>query len=128
MLSPEGTAQVPREFGGKTAGCNPAHRSSPRSMLVTIADEDPVACLQRLESDRANQPFTRVDPEACQGSDDLFGAGLHSEAGQGVLDRLRLADALPCQPEGDYLQRAGLPSFWFRTQPPPSDQALTSLA
>ena len=25
----EATAQVHREFGGKTAGCNPAHRSSP---------------------------------------------------------------------------------------------------
>jgi ADP-ribosyl-[dinitrogen reductase] hydrolase len=36
----EATAQVHREFGGMTAGCNPAHRSSPLSMLDTIANED----------------------------------------------------------------------------------------
>ena len=36
----EATAQVHREFGGMTAGCNPAHRSPPLSMLATIADED----------------------------------------------------------------------------------------
>ena len=36
----ETTAQVHREFGGKTAGCNPAHRSPPLSMLASIADED----------------------------------------------------------------------------------------
>lgn len=35
---PEATAQVHREFGGKTAGCNPAHRSCPLSMLATISD------------------------------------------------------------------------------------------
>jgi ADP-ribosyl-[dinitrogen reductase] hydrolase len=40
----EATAQVHREFGGKTAGCNPAHRSSPLSMLTAIADEDLAAC------------------------------------------------------------------------------------
>jgi ADP-ribosyl-[dinitrogen reductase] hydrolase len=34
------TAQVHREFDGKTAGCNPAHRSPPLSMLATIADKD----------------------------------------------------------------------------------------
>ena len=36
----EATAQVHREFGGMTAGCNPAHRSPPLSMLATIADDD----------------------------------------------------------------------------------------
>src|SRR5882672_6432981 len=29
MPAPEAVAQVHREFGGKTAGCNPAHRSPP---------------------------------------------------------------------------------------------------
>jgi ADP-ribosylglycohydrolase len=36
----EATAQVHREFGGMTAGCNPAHRSPPLSMLAAIADDD----------------------------------------------------------------------------------------
>jgi ADP-ribosylglycohydrolase len=36
----EATAQVHREFGGMTAGCNPAHRSPPLAMLAAIADED----------------------------------------------------------------------------------------
>jgi ADP-ribosylglycohydrolase len=36
----EATALVHRELGGKTAGCNPAHRSSPLSMLAAIADND----------------------------------------------------------------------------------------
>lgn len=36
----EATAQVHREFGGMTAGCNPAHRSPPLSMLAIIADEN----------------------------------------------------------------------------------------
>lgn len=40
----EATPQVHREFGGKTAGCNPAHRSPPLSMLASIADEDLAAC------------------------------------------------------------------------------------
>lgn len=40
----EVTAQVHREFGGKTAGCNSAHRSSPLSMLAAITDEDLAAC------------------------------------------------------------------------------------
>lgn len=37
---PEAAAQVHREFGGKTAGCNPAHRSPPLSMLASLAAED----------------------------------------------------------------------------------------
>lgn len=40
----QATAHVHREFGGRTAGCNPAHRSAPLSMLATIADEDLDAC------------------------------------------------------------------------------------
>jgi len=38
MPAPEATAQVHREFGGKTAGCNPAHRSPPLPMLAAIPD------------------------------------------------------------------------------------------
>jgi ADP-ribosyl-[dinitrogen reductase] hydrolase len=41
--APEATAQVHREFGGRTAGCNPAHRSPPLSLLAAIPDEDLVA-------------------------------------------------------------------------------------
>jgi ADP-ribosylglycohydrolase len=44
MPTQQTTAQVHQEFGGKTAGCNPAHRSSPLSMLAAIADEDLAAC------------------------------------------------------------------------------------
>src|SRR5207237_761882 len=40
MSVKEATAQVHQEFGGKTAGCNPAHRSPPLSMLASIADDD----------------------------------------------------------------------------------------
>ena len=40
----EATAQVHREFGGMTAGCNPAHRSPPLSMLAAISDEDLAGC------------------------------------------------------------------------------------
>jgi hypothetical protein len=42
--------------------------------------------LQHLHLDLTNQPFTHVDPKLYQGSNDLDGAGLHSEAVQGVLD------------------------------------------
>lgn len=35
----QATAQVHRECGGMTAGCNPAHRSPPLSMLAALADE-----------------------------------------------------------------------------------------
>ena len=47
-LSPsEASAQVHREFGGKTAGCNPALRSSPLAMLASLADDDLPGCLLR---------------------------------------------------------------------------------
>jgi len=54
----EATAQVHREFGGKTAGCNPAHRSPPLSMLATIADDDLTACAM------AEARLTHLDPLA----------------------------------------------------------------
>ena len=40
----EATAQVHREFGGMTAGCNPAHRSPPLAMLASLADNDLPGC------------------------------------------------------------------------------------
>lgn len=40
----EATAQVHLEFGGKTAGCNPAHRSGPLAMLASLADADLAGC------------------------------------------------------------------------------------
>jgi ADP-ribosyl-[dinitrogen reductase] hydrolase len=44
MPAPEATAQVHREFGGKTAGCNPAPRSCPLSMFAAIAADDLAVC------------------------------------------------------------------------------------
>jgi len=44
MSSSAASAQVHREFGGKTAGCNPAHRSSPLAMLASLADDDLPDC------------------------------------------------------------------------------------
>ena len=40
MPAHEATAQVRRESGGMTAGCNPAHRSPPLAMLAALADEE----------------------------------------------------------------------------------------
>jgi ADP-ribosylglycohydrolase len=40
----DATAQVHREAGGMTAGCNPAHRSPPLAMLASLADHQLVAC------------------------------------------------------------------------------------
>jgi ADP-ribosylglycohydrolase len=40
----DATAKVHREFGGKTAGFSPAHRSPPLSMLAAIADQDLAGC------------------------------------------------------------------------------------
>jgi ADP-ribosylglycohydrolase len=39
MSASEASQQVHREFGGKTAGCNAAHRSSPLAMLATLVDD-----------------------------------------------------------------------------------------
>lgn len=44
MPPQEATLQVHRELGGKTAGCNPAHRSPPLAMLAAIVDEDLPGC------------------------------------------------------------------------------------
>jgi ADP-ribosylglycohydrolase len=40
----EATAQVHRETGGLTAGCNPAHRAPPLAMAAAITDADLAAC------------------------------------------------------------------------------------
>jgi ADP-ribosylglycohydrolase len=52
------TLQVHREFGGKTAGCNPAHRSSPLAMFAAIPDEALVACAM------TESALTHYDPLA----------------------------------------------------------------
>ena len=44
MSASEASAQVHREFAGRTAGCNPAHRSSPLAMLASLADDDLPGC------------------------------------------------------------------------------------
>ena len=44
MSPSEAPAQVHRESGGRTAGCNPAHRSSPLAMLAALADEALPGC------------------------------------------------------------------------------------
>jgi ADP-ribosylglycohydrolase len=44
MSAPEAAAQVHREFNGQTAGCNPAHRAAPLSMLASLADDDLPRC------------------------------------------------------------------------------------
>lgn len=40
----EASAQVHRELDGQTAGCNPAHRSSPLAMLASLTEDDLPAC------------------------------------------------------------------------------------
>jgi ADP-ribosylglycohydrolase len=54
----EATAQVHRELGGKTAGCNPAHRSPPLSMFAALADEAIDGCA------RTEAQLTHYDPLA----------------------------------------------------------------
>jgi ADP-ribosylglycohydrolase len=54
----EATAQVHREMGGKTVGCNPAHRSPPLAMLASLADEDLAVCAH------AEARLTHYDPLA----------------------------------------------------------------
>ena len=56
--SGDATAQVHREFGGLTAGCNPAHRAPPLAMLAAIADDDLTACVM------AEARLTHYDPLA----------------------------------------------------------------
>jgi len=62
--APEAAAQVHREFGGKTAGCNPAHRSSPLSMFATIADEDLATCAMAEARLTHNDPLAGEVPAA----------------------------------------------------------------
>ena len=52
------TAQVHREFGGRTAGCNPAHRTPPLAMLAAIDDDDLTGCAM------AEARLTHHDPLA----------------------------------------------------------------
>jgi ADP-ribosyl-[dinitrogen reductase] hydrolase len=47
METEEVSAQVHREFAGRTAGCNPAHRSSPLAMLCSLTDDDLPGCAIR---------------------------------------------------------------------------------
>jgi ADP-ribosylglycohydrolase len=44
MSASQASAQVHREFAGKTGGCNPAHRSSPLAMLAWLTDDDLPGC------------------------------------------------------------------------------------
>jgi ADP-ribosylglycohydrolase len=58
MPACDAAAQVHREFGGKTAGCNPAHRSPPLAMLASLPDEDLAGCA------KAEARLTHHDPLA----------------------------------------------------------------
>lgn len=58
MPTQEATSQVHREFGGKTAGCNPAHRSPSLAMLTSLVDEDLAGCAM------AEVRLTHYDPLA----------------------------------------------------------------
>lgn len=52
------TERVHRETGGRTAGCNPAHRAAPLAMSAGIADADLAACAM------AEAGLTHHDPLA----------------------------------------------------------------
>jgi ADP-ribosyl-[dinitrogen reductase] hydrolase len=54
----DAAAQVHREFGGHTAGCNPAHRSPPLAMHAAVADDDLAGCA------KAEARLTHFDPLA----------------------------------------------------------------
>jgi ADP-ribosyl-[dinitrogen reductase] hydrolase len=56
----EATAQVHRDAGGMTAGCNPAHRSPPLAMCAAVADDDLAGCVI------AEARLTHFDPLAGQ--------------------------------------------------------------
>jgi ADP-ribosylglycohydrolase len=58
MRVQEATARVHRESGGRTGGCNPAHRSPPLAMLASVADEDLAAFAM------AEAGLTHYDPLA----------------------------------------------------------------
>jgi ADP-ribosylglycohydrolase len=44
MPATAATVQVHKEFGGKTAGCNPAHRPPPLAMLASLTADDLAGC------------------------------------------------------------------------------------
>jgi ADP-ribosylglycohydrolase len=44
MSAPAAAAQADRESGGRTAGCNPAHRAAPLAMLPAVADGRLAGC------------------------------------------------------------------------------------
>jgi ADP-ribosylglycohydrolase len=56
MPPADAVVQVHKEFGGKTAGCNPAHRCSPLAMLASIPDEELAGCA------KAEARLTHYDP------------------------------------------------------------------
>jgi ADP-ribosylglycohydrolase len=58
MPGPEAVSQVHCEFAGRTAGCNPAHRSAPLSMFASICDDDLATCAKTEAS------LTHQDPVA----------------------------------------------------------------
>jgi ADP-ribosylglycohydrolase len=58
MSPSEASAQVHQDFGGRTAGCNPAHRSPPLAMLASLADDDLSGCAV------TEARFTHHDPLA----------------------------------------------------------------
>lgn len=58
MPASEAAVRVHRESGGRTAGCNPAHRSSPLAMLASIPDDALAACAT------AEARLTHLDPQA----------------------------------------------------------------
>jgi ADP-ribosylglycohydrolase len=45
MTNVDAARQVHQEFGGKTAGCNPAHRASPLAMFASITDDEVHGCV-----------------------------------------------------------------------------------
>jgi hypothetical protein len=52
MSALEAPGQVHREFAGRTAGCNPAHRCTPLAMLAALADEASGEARESLGSNR----------------------------------------------------------------------------
>jgi ADP-ribosylglycohydrolase len=106
MSPQEATAQVHRDFDGKTAGCNPAHRSSPLSMLSAIADEHLAGCAMTEARLTHHDPLAGVVAATvnmvCRslirgaGWDDAVGKGFTNQDGPGnnggfVPDVLRAA-------------------------------------
>jgi ADP-ribosylglycohydrolase len=79
----DATGQVHREFGGKTAGCNPTHRSLRLSMLASLADADLAVCAM------TEARLTHHDPLAGE-----VAAALNHLC-QSLIRGVRWEDALP---------------------------------